>query len=111
MKHNIKHSIKQGNIPLRPEPVFIHFPEPVNINCFRALPEKWYHLGICSNLSRNNLSNTTQRRDWRIFANFAQVLTEVAHELYQHDDNPVNLKAPVFALDSSTIDLCLSLFS
>ena len=80
------------------------------VNCFRAVPQKCYHLGICNNLSRNNLSNATRRRNWRIFADFANVLIKIAHELYQHDDNPVNIKAPVFALDSSTIDLCLSLF-
>lgn len=80
------------------------------VNCFRAVPRKCYHLGICNNLSRNNLSNATQHRDWRIFADFATVLIEIAHELYQQDNNPVNIDAPVFALDSSTIDLCLSLF-
>ena len=80
------------------------------VNCLSAVPQKCYHLGICNNLSRNNLSNATQRRDWRIFADFANVLIKIAHELYQHDNNPVDIKAPVFALDSSTIDLCLSLF-
>jgi hypothetical protein len=79
-------------------------------NCFRAVPEKCYHLGISSNLSRNNLSNATKRRDWRIFYDFAQVLIEIAHEYYKEDSNPIDLKAPVFALDASTIDLCLSLF-
>jgi hypothetical protein len=80
------------------------------VNCLRAVPKKCYHLGICSNISRNNLSNATQRRDWRIFADFAKVLIEIAHELYQNENNPVDIDAPVFALDSSTIDLCLSLF-
>ena len=80
------------------------------VNCLKAIPGKCYHLGICNNLSRNNLSNATQRRDWRIFADFAQILIKIAHEYYRQDSNPVNLKAPVFALDSSTIDLCLSLF-
>jgi hypothetical protein len=80
------------------------------VNCLRAVPEKCYHLGISANLSRNNLSNATQRRDWRIFSDFAQILIKIAHEYYREDSNPVNLKAPVFALDSSTIDLCLSLF-
>lgn len=80
------------------------------VNCLNAIPEKCYHLGICTNLSRNNLSNATQHRDWRIFSDFAQMLIKIAHELYQQDNNPVNLKAPVFALDASTIDLCLSLF-
>jgi transposase len=79
-------------------------------NCFKAVPEKCYHLGISNNLSRNNLSNATKRRDWRIFYDFAQVLIEIAHEYYKDDCNPVDLKAPVFALDASTIDLCLSLF-
>ena len=80
------------------------------INCLKAVPKKYYHLGISSNLSRNNLSNATQHRNWRIFSDFAQVLIKIAHDLYQQDNNPVNLKAPVFALDSSTIDLSLSLF-
>ena len=80
------------------------------VNCLRVVPKKCYHLGICSNISRNNLSNATQRRDWRIFADFAKVLIEIAHELYQNENNPVDIDAPVFALDSSTIDLCLSLF-
>jgi hypothetical protein len=80
------------------------------VNCFRAVPGKCYHLGISNSLSRNNLSNATQRRDWRIFCDFAQVLIKVAHEYYREDSNPVDLEAPVYALDSSTIDLCLSLF-
>ena len=80
------------------------------INSLKAVSKKCYHLGISDNLSRNNLSNATQRRDWRIFADFAQILIEIAHYHYQQDSNPVNLKAPIFALDSSTIDLCLSLF-
>ncbi|MDR2757119.1 MAG: IS4 family transposase [Planctomycetaceae bacterium] len=80
------------------------------VSCLRAVPQKLYHLGIHSTVSRNNLSNATQHRDWRIFADFAQVLMEQTHLLYQNDDNPVKIKAPVFALDSSTIDLCLSLF-
>jgi transposase len=80
------------------------------VNCLKAIPEKCYHLGICNNLSRNNLSNASQHRDWRIFADFAQILIKIAHEYYRQDSNPVNLKASVFALDSTTIDLCLSLF-
>jgi hypothetical protein len=80
------------------------------VNCLKAVPEKFYHLGISDNLSRSNLSKANQRRDWRIFSDFAQVLIKIAHDLYRQDSNPVDLKAPVFALDSSTIDLCLSLF-
>ena len=80
------------------------------VNCLKAVPEKFYHLGISDNLSRSNLSKANQRRNWMIFSDFAQVLIKIAHDLYRHDNNPVDLKAPVFALDSSTIDLCLSLF-
>ena len=80
------------------------------VNCLKAVPGKFYHLGISDNLSRSNLSKANQRRDWRIFSDFAQVLIKIAHDLYRQDSNPVDLKAPVFALDSSTIDLCLSLF-
>jgi len=81
------------------------------VNCLKAIPKKCYHLGICADLSRNNLSNATQSRNWKIFYDFAQVLIEIAHELYQQDKNPIDIDAPVFAFDSSTIDLCLSLFS
>jgi hypothetical protein len=80
------------------------------VSCLRAVPQKLYHMGIHSPISRSNISDATKHRDWRIFADFAQVLMKQAHILYQNDDNPVKIKAPVFALDSSTIDLCLSLF-
>jgi hypothetical protein len=80
------------------------------VHCLGAVPEKCYHMGITSHISRNNLSNAMQQRDWRIFADFAQILVEKAHILCQNDDNPIPIKAPIFALDASTIDLCLSLF-
>jgi hypothetical protein len=80
------------------------------VNCLRAMPQKRYHMGIRSPVSLNNLSNAAQKRDWRIFADFAKILIERAHVLYKKEDNPVKLKAPVFALDSTTINLCLSLF-
>lgn len=80
------------------------------VHCLNAVPAKKYHMGIRANLSRNNLSNATQQRDWRIFADFAQILIEKAHSLYAGDENPVKLKARIFALDASTIDLCLFLF-
>jgi hypothetical protein len=80
------------------------------VNCFKAISKKCYHLGINTNISRSNLSNATQRRNWRIFSDFAKVLIKIAHDLYQHEENPVDLKATIFALDSSTIDLCFSLF-
>lgn len=79
-------------------------------NCLKAVPMKFYHLGISDNLSKSNISKATQRRSWMIFSDFAQVLIKIAHDLYQQDSNPVDIKAPIFALDSSTVDLCLSLF-
>ena len=80
------------------------------VACLNAVPEKMYHLGIHSGVSRNNLSNAGKQRDWRIFADFAQILIERARLLYEHDPSPVKLDATVYALDSTTIDLCLSLF-
>jgi hypothetical protein len=59
------------------------------VSCLRAVPQKWYHMRIHSAISRNNLSNATKHRDWRIFADFAKVLMEQAHILYKNDDNPV----------------------
>jgi hypothetical protein len=79
-------------------------------NCLKAVPMKFYHLGISDNLSKSNISKAIQRRSWMIFSDFAQVLIKIAHALYQQDNNTVDIKAPIFALDSSTIDLCLSLF-
>lgn len=80
------------------------------VACLNAVPEKLYHMGIRSGISRNNLSNATKQRDWRIFADFAQILIGRARELYQNDSAPININATVYALDASTINLCLSLF-
>ncbi len=80
------------------------------VACLNAVPEKMYHMGIRSGVSRNNLSNATKQRDWRIFADFAQILIEQARRLYAGDPSHVGLDATVYALDSTTIDLCLSLF-
>jgi hypothetical protein len=80
------------------------------VACLNAVPEKMYHMGIRTGISRNNLSHVTKQRDWRIFADFAQILIEEARLLYGHDPMPVELDATVYALDSTTIDLCLSLF-
>jgi hypothetical protein len=80
------------------------------VACLNAVPEKMYHMGIRSGISRNNLSNAAKQRDWRIFADFAQILIEQARLLYDNDPRPVDIDATVYALDSSTIDLCLSLF-
>ena len=80
------------------------------VACLNTVPEKMYHLGIRSGISRNNLSNATKQRNWMIFADFAKILIEEARSLYASDRSPVNIDATVYALDASTIDLCLSLF-
>lgn len=79
--------------------------------CLNAFPEKLYHnLGIRGNVSRSTLSHANKKRDWRIYAEFAQVLIYVARELYRHENFGITLEETVYALDSTTIDLCLSLF-
>lgn len=78
--------------------------------CLRAVKAKWYHLGIRGGVSRNNLSNANRERDWRIYADFAQVLIGEARALHAEEDLGLDLQATVYALDASTIDLCLSLF-
>ena len=78
--------------------------------CLRAVGQKLYHMGIRSRVSRNNLSHANQTRDWRIYADFAQILIREAKSLYAGDELPVDLDATVYALDASTIDLCLSMF-
>ena len=75
----------------------------------RAVKSKWYHMGITS-VSRNNLSNASQQRDWKIFADFAQVLMATAQKMYAEPMKDEKLDAKVFALDSNTFDLCLSVF-
>jgi hypothetical protein len=78
--------------------------------CLRAVGTKRYHMGIRSNISRNNLSHANQTRDWRIYADFAQVLIAQARSLYAEEDLGIDLEATVYALDASTIDLCLAMF-
>ncbi len=79
--------------------------------CLRAMKSKLYHMGIRSSVSRNNLSNANEVRDWRIYADFAQVLIHRARQLYADEDFGKELKDfTLYALDASTIDLCLSLF-
>jgi len=79
-------------------------------SCLRAMQNKVYHLGIRGTVSKSTLADANERRDWRIFADFAQVLINIARDLYAGDDFGVDLDETVYALDSSTIDLCLSLF-
>ena len=78
--------------------------------CLRAVRGKLYHMGIHTTVSRNNLSNANEQRDWRIYADFAQVLIPEALRLYADEDLGIDLKKTVYALDSTTIDLCLSMF-
>jgi hypothetical protein len=78
--------------------------------CLRSAGTKLYHMGIRSRVSRNTLANANQVRDWRIYADFAQTLISMARELYVGDSFGIDLKQTVYALDATTIDLCLSLF-
>ena len=78
--------------------------------CLRATQSRLYHLGIRGNVSRNTLANANQNRDWRIYADFAQILIEKARKLYAADSFGINLNQAAYALDSTTIDLCLALF-
>jgi hypothetical protein len=78
--------------------------------CLRAAGSKLYHLGIRSRVSCNTLANANQVRDWRIYADFAQMLIGQARRLYANEEFGVELDQTAYALDSTTIDLCLSLF-
>jgi len=78
--------------------------------CLRAMRPKLYHCGIRANVSRNTLANANEHRDWRIYADFAKVLIDKARKLYANEDFGIQLKHTAYALDSTTIDLCLSLF-
>jgi IS4 transposase len=78
--------------------------------CLRSVAGKLYHLGIRSKVARTTLADANESRDWRIFADFAQVLIRIARPLYAADPIGVDLDHSVYALDSTTIDLCLSLF-
>ena len=78
--------------------------------CLRSVQSKLYHMGFRGKVSRNTLAHANERRDWRIYADFAQVLIHQARRLYAEEDFGVELKETVYALDSTTIDLCLSLF-
>lgn len=78
--------------------------------CLRAMQPKLYHCGIRGKVSRTTLARANENRDWRIYAEFAQVLIDKARWLYANEEFGVQLKRAVYALDSTTIDLCLSLF-
>ncbi|MDD5262783.1 MAG: IS4 family transposase [Methylacidiphilales bacterium] len=78
--------------------------------CLRSRPENLYHMGIRGRVSRSTLADANERRDWRIYAEIATVLIRRARKLYAQDNFAVELEATAYALDASTIDLCLSLF-
>jgi hypothetical protein len=78
--------------------------------CLRAQSSKLYHLGFRSAIARNTLANANAVRDWRIYADFAQHLIGIARRLYADDPLALELDETVYALDSTTIDLCLSVF-
>jgi len=78
--------------------------------CLRSVPEKLYHLGFRGHIARSTLAEANENRDWRIYADFAQALIRIARPMYAADAFGVDLEATVYALDSTTIDLCLSVF-
>lgn len=78
--------------------------------CLTALGPKLYHAGIRQPPARSTLADANEQRDWRIFADFAQVLIQQATQLYADEPFRFELQAAVYALDATTIDLCLSLF-
>ncbi len=78
--------------------------------CLRAQQDKLYRMGIRGGISRNTLANANKKRDWRIHADLAQTLITTARDLYINEDLGLDLDNTVYALDASTIDLCLSVF-
>ena len=78
--------------------------------CLGAVPTQLYHLGIRGQVNRSTLADANEKRDWRIYADFAQVLISDARSLYAGEELDLALEQTVYALDSSTIELCVSLF-
>jgi len=80
------------------------------VTCLRSQSSKLYRMGIRSKVSKSTLADANEIRDWRIYADFAQHLIGVARKLYQKDQLAIDIEQTVYALDSTTIDLCLSVF-
>jgi hypothetical protein len=80
------------------------------VACLRSRDRRLYHLGIRGTVSRSTLADANESRDWRIYADFAQVLIAEARQLYVDEDLAVDLANTVYALDSTMIDLCMTLF-
>ena len=78
--------------------------------CLRGAKPKLYHMGIRSKVSRSTIAHANETRDWRIYADFAQVLIKIARELYAEEDFGLELDQTVYAFDSTILDLCLSVF-
>jgi hypothetical protein len=78
--------------------------------CLRSMSGKLYHAGFRGRMARTTLADANESRDWRIYADFAQVLIGIARPLHAHDPIGVDLDQSLYALDSTTIDLCLSVF-
>ena len=78
--------------------------------CLNSHREKLYHIGFRGAVARSTLADANERRDWRIFQDFGQVLIGIAQRLYRDEPLAIELRQPLFAFDSTTIDLCLSLF-
>lgn len=78
--------------------------------CLRTLPARLYHMGIRGRVSRSTLADANQHRHWRIYADLAQVLVAIARPLYADEPFGVRLQRAVYVFDSTTVDLCLSLF-
>jgi hypothetical protein len=78
--------------------------------CLRSVENKLYHMGFRGKVSRSTLADANEAHDWRIYADFAQVLIHIARPMYAHESLGFDLDNTVYALDSTTIDLCLSVF-
>ena len=78
--------------------------------CLRSQANKLYHMGIRAKVSRSTLAEANEKRDWRIYADLAHSLIPVARKLYQDEDFGIELDQTVYAMDATTIDLCLSMF-
>jgi len=79
-------------------------------SCLQTMKSRPYHMGIRGRVTRTNLAGANEARDWRIYSDFANILINEARRLYRKEDIGLKLKETVFAFDSTTVDLCLSLF-
>jgi len=107
--HKVKTFCCWGQFPCMASAQFIDRKSIRDIQvCLRAAQQNLYHVG-CGNASRNTPANANQVRDWGIYADFAQGLITTARSLYSRDDFGLHRGLPVYDLDATTIDLCLSL--